>query len=615
MPVRSGFVVHGLLALSFAPSFGAEERARVRTRATRIAAELYGVDPAVRSWCDAELFNMGVEVFEAPDGGYTALLVRCPITPDGVALDAAGLLERVRRRGNSTFIDVVPPFGACVRVTAEAPLFLVTDTCGVRPISWWRGAGWAAASTSSALLGAIAETALDVDAIGGFALAGHFLGTRTVATSVSVLAAATGVALHRGRAEVITLPIAPPPAAERKREAVREGSAAVRAAIGASLSAHPETSLELSGGFDTRMMLAAIPRERRPGLRAVTIASPTTTDAEIARSLATQESLVHHVVDRAALPRLEPDTAEARARDATRRRDFATDALAAAEIDRVESYLEQGPRLTGANGEFAQGANYELLPVWLLEKVHRHGSVTDRLVDAVASWRFFTNQRVDAALFAPNFLEDAESDARRVMREQFRGFDCDWASATDELYLDVRMRRWAGAEYGAAALDRPVLAPFFHPAYLAWARHSRPHQKRNSVLFSRVLMALAPELAGLPLDHGRPSPRAVARGGLPIRVHSGSSTARRAVSKVRQRIDRKQGSAVPEGAPDFARLVVRSWMNRGDALARLEQLAFLDHAVVRAVSRGERSVNPASVGFLLTLDAVVELNRVVGSSG
>ena len=82
-------------------------------------------------------------------------------------------------------------------------------------------------------------------------------------------------------------------------------------------------------------------------------------------------------------------------------------------------------------------------------------------------------------------------------------------AATDELYLDQRMQRWAGVTDTAVCFDRVASNPMLDDRFIAIARSLPPGDKRNSIFLSRLQLALDDELAHIPLD-GRPAPVAYA---------------------------------------------------------------------------------------------------------
>src|SRR5690606_28970946 len=149
-------------------------------------------------------------------------------------------------------------------------------------------------------------------------------------------------------------------------------------------------------GLDSRMVLAAIPAGMRRGMLAVTVGPEHGDDQRIAAQLARRYGLDHRRVTHEGLIGLEPEQSLQLACAAAAARDCTGNPTALAVLDWQERSFEQRPRLTGQNGEFARGFYYA--------GQRAHAATTERLVDALARWRAFTNDAVDASLFVPGFL-------------------------------------------------------------------------------------------------------------------------------------------------------------------------------------------------------------------
>jgi asparagine synthase (glutamine-hydrolysing) len=533
---------------------------------------------------------------EGPDGGLAAV--------GAVGTPAVGFLAAVRASGDAAFRGPAAPFAAVVRAQ-PGPLLVGVDHCGLYPVAWCQGPGWAAASTSALAVARVLGAGFDETALGVWAHVGHHLGNHTGFSGVRILPPGGTLRLEAGAARATPAPRPPLEPRDPARVALDRGVEAVRTAVGVALDAADDAGIELSGGLDSRLLLAAVPPERRRGMLAVTIDSPGSRDAQIARVLARRFGFDHLVVDRRGLARLDPPTAEDLARAAVRRRDLSGNALAQAGIDWVEAQLPQGPRLTGQNGEFARGVYYRALPIRVLEHVRSGAAATRPLDDLVARLRFLTNQRVDPSVFAPGFVDSALAATRTRIREVFERCEGDWASASDELYLDTRMRRWAGAELSTAAAQRRVLAPFFHPEYLRWSRTAAPHDKRHGALFARVLTRLDPFLASVPLDRGNLTPAALASSS--ARLRTARDITRRAATKLAQRVGRTHRA--PAGASDLGPRIQAAWNGHGEALGALAGLPFLDARTVEVAASGAAGFDPATVGFLLSLDEATSFLR------
>jgi len=501
--------------------------------------------------------------------------------------------------------SMVPPFAACIRRRDGDPFVFVTDACGIRHVYLVEGDGWSACATSSLVLAATAGRSVDGDSSSVAALAGHQLGDRTPFRAVRRLAAGHRLALRAGgiACSPFTTPRRRDPrphaagSASRFRTLVDHGAGAISGAVGDALAAHPDAGLELSGGLDSRMILAAVPPAERAGRWALTIASTDSPDADVARRLAAACRIDHQVVDLGDLAHLEPEEALGLVRHAALRRDATADPVAGAVLDFVSTRTQWRALLTGQNGEYARGYYYSGQPLW--------PRATRALVRYLARWRILTSAPADGALFGGR---DPEVRRRAVdeLEARLAGIGGPWPAATDELYLVVRMQNWVGRDFSTACTERQVLAPFFHPAFLGWARDLPRSAKAGSRAFAAVLEELDPRLAMAPLDTGvRPSDLACpsARG----RAASLGRFGRKALRKVSLRVRPGPGAKPPVGAAALAELVRHAWAADPGALSRLGSLDFLDRGMVEAIASGRRVAGPATVGFLAGLDVALEV--------
>ena len=590
-----------LLAFSFSPGFrsGGRVPADVLAASGRILAT-FAEQPA------RAVFDSGCEHVLVTDGGdsahttavngFAVLLRRGAYTSDGASVDENLLLARMASE-DAMLSRFAPPFAACWSLGPGQPVMAATDALGLRHLYWCQGDGWAALATSSLVLAAVIGAELDEAAVGRLALVGYQLGEQPAFQGVRELGPGQWCRLQNGRLERSTYVRSVHDATDSHRSfdrAVEDGRQTLAGAVAAAMASHPGAAIELSGGMDCRAVLAAIPPAARRGMDAYTLGVPDSADHRVACLIADRWRMHHHFVDTRHLADLRPDDAFALVERAGRWRDFGVDPLASAALEWVEAKIDQGPRFTGQGGELYRGEYYP--------GQRPHDQVTPSLVERLASWRLFTNQPVDTALFAAEFLADGRSDALRAVRIALGDVEDGWLRACDELYLRVRMRHWTGRDFSRASVSRIILAPYFDAQMIAWGRRAAPSDKRRSRLFNAVLEQLDAELASIPLDTGV-TPRALARLGMTTRARLASDSGRKLLTKVRQRVQRR--GRTPIGVPALAALVRRHWLEIDDPLRRVQELAFIDASAVREIACGRRSVDAATVAFLAGLDGAV----------
>ena len=595
------------LALSFSPGFAdGEDAARLRDRARHFLAKLHegeGLREVALPPGEWLLFS-GDEnrLHHAEDSGALGLMLGREAYEVGTgrvvtASELAGLgadaMDELCRR-------VAPPFGAVGRASKGQPLVVATDSCGLHHLYAFETAEWAAVASSSVLLAALAGAEFDATALGRYALIGHFVGSDSFFRGVRKLGAAASWHVLEGRLrEAPYLSDEGPGERFTSREqAAQVGTEVVEGCLRACLAEHPDAVLELSGGVDSRLVLAALPADLRDGREAVTLGVADSGDLRVARRLAADFGLVHRWVDIDGLNDLDREQAMALTRRSARLRDYSANPFAVAVLEWVQAKLDDRPRLTGQNGEVARGFYYPGQPA--------APETTPALAEALAKWRLLVNDAVDVELLAPAFAADCRADALRTTQSIFAEYGGAWLDATDRYYLEQRMQHWVGVGYSSVSPRRVVLSPFFHPAFLDWAWRVSPQHKRGSAVFCEMISRLDRRLARIPLETGL-SPQDMFSGGLSARLRTRIDFLRRATRKVRQRLLGASKAAV--GAEALSLRVAEGSAGQPISLQRAQQLPFLDGEVVEAVATGRRRVKSSSLGLLLNLEWILEFTE------
>lgn len=274
---------------------------------------------------------------------------------DSGALSEADVADRLLRAGG---LRAVAAPCALSMVDGRGELSVSTDHVGLRHVYGVRGPGWSAVSTSATELARLANNGLDTDALGEYRLIGHYLETSTAFRGVVKLAPGHIWRLANGvlRTEAYAADPSGGPAAtvDGVDTAVPRHATRLRHLVTSFLDSYPDAVLELSGGLDSRMVLAAVPPRRRVGLRAITISHAGSLDGPVAAGLAARYGLAHQVVDLAGLVALHPEVAYRMAKAASVRSDSLGSPLSLAVLDWVEGHVEPGPRLGGHGGELTR---------------------------------------------------------------------------------------------------------------------------------------------------------------------------------------------------------------------------------------------------------------------
>jgi asparagine synthase (glutamine-hydrolysing) len=504
--------------------------------------------------------------------------------------EVAGYL---RERDRAALREMLPTFGA-VAMPDPGTVLAATDHLGFRQLYWRVEPGWAAVSTSARVLAGLEATGLDVDAVVVQALLGWQLGSRTLFAGVAQVPAGGLLTLRDGVAD---LDVSRPGSAEHLElpVAVERARDVLRGYLGAYLDDHPDPVLQLTGGQDSRLLLSAIPRRRRRGLRVLTLGVPGSEDVAIAADLASRFGMRHEVLQLRQQPPT-PEEAYAACLEAAGRLELVCDPVARAALDEAEAAADPGPRLSGLGGEVARGFYY-------LGRSGMHGPVTEQRVRRLVDWRMFANESVPESVLGPDVRDTARARATAEVHSLLAGTGAPWFEATDRLYLEQRMQRWAGGTETAMCSRLEVANPMLDDRFIAIANALAPQDKQQSRFLARLQLALDEELAGLPLD-GRPAPRAYAAPGWWGRAAQARATAGRARRKLVQRAT--GGRRGPAGGAMMSGAVVQHWRRHPELLAPAAASGLVDGAWVEDVLAGRAEPTSASVAFLLNLTAALD---------
>ena len=533
-----------------------------------------------------------------PEQGQAAVLLgRAAYDEGGNRLSPSGVLGSLAESGTQVLGRIAAPQSLVVAFGQPVQLLVATDPIGLSAVYYMSRGREAAISSCSRLLAAILECQLDEDALSAFAALGAYPGAETPFRGVRRLGGGEYVRLdERGVVvEEYSRPATPHYGAEDLAGSVRDGVSAVCTGVEACVAAYPDASIELSGGLDSRLILAALLTAGHKPAEAVTLGRETDPDVVIAAEIASRAGIEQRRVDLAGIDHLGPDEAFRLVDNAGRRRDYSDNCVSLGVLDWVESSLGGGVRYSGQNGELARGYYYAFQPSW--------PRTADGLARALVRWRLTANERVSEDLLDPEVRAVGERHATATTQAFFERTRCDWLTATDLFYLYWRMQRWVGSDWTAAAQSRVILAPFFNSTFITWALSAAPHRKRGSRLLTRVLHEIDPELARLPTADGS-NPVAVFNPNITDRIDRATRKARKAAVKVRQRFGAV--TKPPMGADALARLALDGMRDEPLRLERVAALPFVSRQYIERLAEGGESASPPTVGLLVALSGLAD---------
>ncbi|TFU01267.1 hypothetical protein EUV02_13275 [Polymorphobacter arshaanensis] len=485
--------------------------------------------------------------------------------------------------------DFTPPFALALLDRRRDSVRVVTDAIGLSHVYVAQGDGVAVISSSALACAQLLGRGIDADAMFGMAQIGSMVGTDTPFAGVRKLAAGESATVHDG---VLTVtPMAAP--ATPDSVSVEDGARVLRDIMVALAAQFPEAEFELSGGMDSRLLLAALPAAARRAHAGFTIGTPDAPDVLVAKRIAAREGMAHSVADPdAVLATVDlPPLLDKVAHD----HQFSTNPLDRVLIAAVGQQF-RAPRFSGQNGEALRGFYYAGQRL----DAEPTRAMALRLVD----WRLLANDSVDPQLFSSAFV----AAQRPALRERLADIvlDCrgiTWAQKIDTLYERERMQHWCGIGISGICHERQILMPFFDPRMTAFARAVAPQEKAGARLAARLLAALDAGLAGLALDSGM-SPRALAGGGVRSLLARAGAVTKKALRKVGQRLRRKPAATVSASST-----TAMFWAQVGAAgldIAPLRRWGIFDNAALDRFVAGNWRPDRPTLGFLINCCAMAK---------
>jgi asparagine synthase (glutamine-hydrolysing) len=510
------------MAISFSPGCPPAFRSTaVRRAAAAISA--FGQREIQRLFASPQtvvLSSLSHENFARSRNAWLVLHGTSVLSMSGVLIDAPRLLLDFEQNA-AAFQSLEPPFLA-ISATRNH-IVGANDAVGLGNLFLWQGKDCAAIATSASALAKTFECAFDHRGMFQQMTVGHRLLRRTAFEDIDLTPPGSRVILRDGRHRLHS-------AAATKHvgfgDQIEDGRDAILAAVARCLNAEPQCAIELSGGLDSRMILAAIPSERRVGRTAYTIGYSNSADVQIARSLAKDARLDHKIIDLRQFDAEAPDHVWQRARKVAYRDDFSSNVIDRLAINCVDDMLINQPRLSGINGEFSRGFYYPAMPI---ETAFRNEHVSNLL-----RWRLMANDAAPRELFRKEVLSQCYTSLENDVKEALLQGPPRLGETLDRFYLFQRMRHWAGNAISGAMTNRIVLVPFFHSNYISWSMEQPVAVKRDSLAFCKVLRSLDSRLARVPLDSGI-MPATLARGGFLAKASLLETRARKLGVKLQQR--------------------------------------------------------------------------------
>lgn len=503
--------------------------------------------------------------------------------------DAATLAAEVAGAGEGVLAGMASPFRAAWADAAGGVVRATVDALGIGHVFLGAPEAVAVVSSSATLLGDVLAAPLSLEALAAYAIYGNFLVEESPFAGVSRLPAGHLAVLENGRVETRS---ASAPAAR-----LASPDEALRAAVAAMQKAAPDAELELSGGLDSRMILAGMAASSRQGLRAVTIgvAADPSGDVKVAQSIAAAEGLDWSVLEVGGVADLDADRLAELLASAVAGYDHMANPLEKTALMMAGHGRQVSARFSGQNGEILRGFYYPRQPL--------AAAPSEALARRLVALRVAVNDRVDGALLSPAVRGELVAAAETRLVRQMLEFGGSWGQTLDRLYIDHRMQNWVGNAASSRLIEHVPLYPFFDADFIAAALAAPAGEKLNSRAAYRMLMALDPSLARRPLADGI-TPAALPKSALGAKI----ADLRLDLSRVTDRLGRRlRRAAKPTlGAATAAEQWRRLDLHRRLPVHALAKSDLFDEAALERIATGAWLPDRPTLGFLLVAAGLVE---------
>ncbi len=450
--------------------------------------------------------------------------------------DATDYCRKILRgyidNGQSAITSLNAPFVAILYDGREECLNIVTDRVGIQHIYMARLGQRHIISTSSLALAATIPVHLDTESLVDFFLSGNLMKQETFFKEIRKVGGATWTTIAHG--SVLESGYWSAPEEDCGGYSLAEASAALTdrmgESVGARLSGDGRTSVELTGGLDSRFNLACAMASGKP-FHAWTIGERGSPEVRITELLREEAPFEHHIISPA--KDIESLFLED-LREINRLTDGETNALSliASPSSNRQTKGIRDASISGLGGEILRGFYY------ISHKGVRNHSKNVRL-GRLIGLKVTPNIGARPELFSEIF----PAGYREVLRESVGSY---FAGTTgkglywrlDDFYLRAREERFAGRSCTLNNFYYRCELPFFDNEIVDMSFRLPWKFKSNSRIVKSGLAWCHPGYAGVPLVSGLPA-RPLNAGDWPLLMMHYYKFAKKAVKKAKQMLFRK----------------------------------------------------------------------------
>lgn len=338
--------------------------------------------------------------------------------------------------------------------------------------------------------------------------------------------------------------------------------------------------IELTGGVDSRLLLALGLGAGGKPTRSFTIGSDADADVRVAREIAESLGMEHRAIEvEQDEERLAKDTDAFVAESG-----YVCNAAAYGWLPTIFRTLGswRDAQLSGVGGEIGEGFYY---------------TGFDRVFELLNSPKLWLRARavVDGGRWSSLFEGGFGDRLAHVARERAELNESKpWRLRTDDFYTHARIHGWAVPVIRASAAWYQPITPFLSSEYLVWSQSLSAEQRHNRAAQRELIGRMSPDLAGIAYAKQLEAPTG-------SKLSRKLGKAKRLVSRVLPR-----PTAQPEQWAATARSLMRSLDGADSVVDRLRTLGGMRADRVAEVLRSDPTTAAHAIGALLTMAQAIE---------
>jgi hypothetical protein len=410
--------------------------------------------------------------------------------------DEIRLLQRLNDVGPERLANELEGFFVIATGNAAArTVTVITDTLGLLHCYSRHIDGVVLISTSSLALASVADVTIDAIAVQEFLQTAAMYEDRTFFREVRKLESARCYCYANGALRSDQRYWQVSDLSPDSRSGVESVAAFRQASLdmaGRLANAYPRLAVDLTGGYDSRVTVAAF-LGAGATITTTVAGPPASQDVTIANKLAGELGLEHRFIT------TEPITTLNQLEAALQLTDGECDLVDYARVEQVQRTLAGAfdVSVNGYSGEIGRGYGWELL-------VPVTGRRLPLDVDKIARRRF-VNPNFDASIIPTTIRIDAATHFRAAMARTISGLE----QLPNTLQYDycmtmLRCQRWYGRIASSTDQIYPCLSFFLQRSVFTPMLETDTRSRRNSILFRRFLAQTNSTLAHYPLAAGYP---------------------------------------------------------------------------------------------------------------